>query len=59
MKIEFRRSSIQIIPQTDQDEVYLEAVTGLKKEGEECIAKRVAPHGLSHAWAYLEVKQEK
>ena len=58
MRVEYKQSSIQIIPDSDMDKVYLEAITGLKHKGESCKAERVAVIGLDHAWAYLEIKKE-
>ena len=57
MKVEFKKQSIEIIPQNDQDEVYLESVLNLHKKGDKAVAIRVAPMSLDHAWAYLEIKK--
>ena len=56
MKVEYRKLSIVIIPENDQDEVYLESVLGLKKKGDVATATRVAVIGLDLAWAYVEIK---
>jgi hypothetical protein len=58
MKVTYRKSDIQIIPENDQDEVYLESVLNLHKKGDRAIAERIAPLSLDHAWAYLIIKKE-
>ena len=57
MKVEYANYSIRIIPETDMDKVYLEAILNLKNKGDRAIAERIAPMGLKHAWAYLEIKK--
>lgn len=57
MKVEYRKNSINHIPENDQDEVYLESVLDLHKKGDTAIAERVAPMGLDHAWAYLKIRR--
>lgn len=59
MKISYLKNSVEIIPEDDQDEIYLETVLGLHKKGDTAIAVRIAPMGLDHAWAYVEIKKEK
>jgi len=56
MKVDYRKYSIEIIPENDQDEVYLESVTKLKTKGQRCIAERVAAMGMDNVWAYLRIK---
>jgi hypothetical protein len=34
MKINFRKYSIEIVPESDVDEIYLESVLELKKKGD-------------------------
>jgi len=58
MRMILEKECIQIIPEDEQDEVYLEAVLNLRKEHDKAIAVRVAPYGLHGAWAYLEIKKE-
>ena len=58
MKTTYMKDSIQIIPENDQDEVYLESVLNLYKKGDRAIAERVAPYSLDHSWAYLKIKKE-
>jgi len=57
MRINLHRDSLDVIPDSLTDEVFLEMVLGLKKEGDTVQAKRVAPMGLPLAWAYLEIKK--
>ena len=56
MKVEYRKLSIVIIPENDQDEVYLESVLGLKKKGDVATATRVATIGLDMEWDYVKIK---
>lgn len=57
MKLSLRSYAIEIIPETVQDEVYLETVLGLKSESCRAVAGRVNVMGLS-CWAYVEVRRE-
>ena len=57
MKLEAQSDRIIIIPESEMEETYLEAVTGLKENGEECQAIRVNPYQLS-CWNYLEIKKK-
>jgi hypothetical protein len=50
------KTSIQIIPDTDQDEAYLEAILKLNNAGDKADAIRVSPMGLQYSWAYLEIR---
>ena len=54
MKLTVMRGSIRIIPESVQDEAYLENELGLRAEGDTASVKRVAPIGLSLEWAYAE-----
>lgn len=54
MKLEVNRHSIQIIPETPQDEAMLEDTFGLKSDGAQTVARRVNASGLN-CWAYLEI----
>jgi hypothetical protein len=56
MRVLYKKYSIQIVPENDADEVYLETVCNTKIGGDVCLAKRVDAMGL-HAWAYLEIKK--
>jgi len=58
MKVEYGIHCIRIIPENDQDQVYLEAVLGLLKKGDRAIAERIAVIGLDTALAYVAVKKE-
>lgn len=61
MRLQVSRYSIEIIPDSHEDEAYLEEVLGLKQFGDDppatCEAKRVNAIGLS-AWAYLQLKKK-
>jgi hypothetical protein len=57
MRVEYRKESIEIIPEGDLDEVYLESVLCLHKKGDKAVATRMAPMGLDHAWAYLDIRK--
>jgi len=56
MKFEIKKTSIRIIPENEEDEVYLESVLRLRKTGDCATVVRIAPYGLDSAWAYAEVK---
>jgi len=58
MKIEYGKYCIRIIPENEQDQVYLESVLGLFKKGDKAIAERIAVSGIDTAWAYVAVKKE-
>jgi len=47
MKMEITRNSIRIIPESEQDEAFIEDTLGLKKEGDFILLTRIAPYGLS------------
>lgn len=57
MRVKYLKHAIEVIPENDLDEVYLESVLDLKEEGEQAIAERVAVLGLPFAWAFLEIKR--
>jgi hypothetical protein len=57
MKMILGKTSIEIIPDTEQDEVYLEAILGLHKAGDKADAIRIPPMGLEYSWAYLEIRK--
>ena len=54
MKMDCERYRITIEPESEIEEAYLEAVLGLKEDGDKCEVKRVNAHDLS-CWAYLEI----
>lgn len=54
MKLQVGRRSLQIIPETPQDEAMLEEVFKLREKGATVTARRVNAAGLS-CWAYLEI----
>ena len=53
MKFEVRRFGIVVIPETKEDEAYIEDTLGLRKEGDYLHLQRRNAHGLSTI-AYLE-----
>ncbi len=57
MKVEYKKTSIQIIPENGQDEIYLEAVLDLHKNGNRAIAERIGVMGFDYEWVYLEIKK--
>ena len=57
MRMVLGKSTIQVVPDNDQDEVYLESVLGLNKAGDKADAVRVPPIGLEYSWAYLEIRE--
>ena len=57
MRMVLGKVSIEIIPENDQDEVYLESILGLQKAGEKADAIRIPPMGLEYSWAYLEIRK--
>lgn len=58
MKLEIERYRILIIPDKydERDNVYIERVLGLLKDGDEIRCRRVNAHALSRT-AYLEIKR--
>ena len=56
MKLRVDRYSIKIIPESETDEAYIEEVLGLKESGSRTNVVRVAPIGIDHALAYVEIK---
>ena len=55
MKLEVERQRMLIIPESEMEEAYLEAIYNLQDGGDKVEAKRVNAMGL-HCWAYLEIK---
>ena len=56
MKMKINRHSIDIIPECEADEAYLEEVLGMKAHDAKALAHRVNAIGLS-AWAYLRLEK--
>jgi len=56
MRMILTKTSIQIVPENDQDEAYLEAILKLHNAGDKADAVRVPPMGLEYSWAYLEIR---
>ena len=40
MKMEIKRNRIEIVPENEIDEAFIEEVLGLKEEGESCACRR-------------------
>lgn len=55
MRTVIERSGISIVPESKQDEAYIEDTLGLKEKGSWVKCVRIAPMGLDHAIAYLEI----
>ena len=53
--MEVKRNRIEIVPENEIDEAFIEEVLGLKKEGECGIARRVDVMGTS-ALAYIYIE---
>lgn len=58
MILKVRRNSIEISPENEEDEGYIEEILGLKQNGDFIKLKRINAMGLS-ALAYLEAEKEK
>lgn len=54
MRLSCGREGMAIFPENTIEEVYLEKVLGLLREGDICIAKRVDDSSLG-CWKYIEV----
>ena len=54
MRLEIKRHSLQLIPEGEVDEAYLEEVLGLHDQSRTAEVRRRNAHGLS-CWAYAEV----
>jgi len=57
MKLNCLKYAIEIIPEDYIEEIYLESVLGLTKEGMEATATRKTHIGMSHTFAYVEIKK--
>ena len=55
MRLVAKRDSIQIIPENEIDEAYIEEVLGLKQRGDTAVAVRVSPIGLDHTLAFVQI----
>lgn len=58
MKFEILRDSIQITPETAQDEAFIVDTLGLKKTGDSIRLVRYAPYGMEYVLACLEASKE-
>ena len=47
MKMEVKRSRIEIVPENEIDEAYIEEVLGMNREGEQCVGVRVNVMGVN------------
>ena len=56
MKLEVGRNTLKIIPETPQDEAYIEDTLGLYAKGDAIALIRVACIGLDRTIAYLETR---
>ena len=56
MKLDLEKYRITIEPENEMEEAYLEAILGLKEDGDTVQVKRINAHDLS-CWAYLEIKK--
>ena len=56
MRLEVGRNTLKIIPETPEDEAYIEDTLGLRKNGDTAILRRIAPIGLDFTIAFLEVR---
>lgn len=57
MRVKYLKTSIQIIPENDADEVYLETVLNLKSTAHWARTTRVSAAGMPSIWAYAEIKK--
>ena len=57
MKMEIRRYGIEIIPQSEQDEAYIETVLGITREHPHALVVRRHVIGIDTALALLEIKR--
>lgn len=57
MRLNIRRTCLEIVPEGIQDEVYIEEVLGLRKRSDYVSATRIPPSGLEHALGWVEVKR--
>ena len=53
MKLVIKKHCLEIVPENELDEVYIEYVLKLKKKGDYVRLVRVAPMGLPYEIAYL------
>ena len=58
MKFVMKKYGIQIIPENEQDEAYIEDTLKLRREGDLLPLTRVACYGLPSSLAYLEAVPE-
>ena len=58
MKLKVTRYSLQIIPETPQDQAFIEEVLGIKKPSDSVRLVGVAPLGMQHSLCYVETTRE-
>ena len=58
MKFVMKKYGIQIIPENEQDEAYIEDTLKLRREGDSLPLTRVAYYGLPNSLAHLEAVPE-
>ena len=56
MKMEVERRRMQIVPENEIDEAYIEEVLGMKREGDQCVGVRVGVMGTS-GLAYIAIRR--
>ena len=56
MKMKVTRNSIEIVPENEIDEAYIEEVLGMKREGDQCVGVRVGVMGTS-GLAYIAIRR--
>jgi hypothetical protein len=57
MKLEVKRHGLQIVPESEQDEAYIETVLGLKEKDDSIPLRRIAAMGLDGVIAFLETDE--
>ncbi len=58
MKLNCKRYCIEIIPENDQDVVYIEVVLGLTENDQTVPARRVTIPGLTNGFTHIEISKE-
>ena len=56
MRLEVGRNTLKIIPETPEDEAYIEDTLGLRKKGDTIALRRIACINLDFTIAYLEAR---
>ena len=57
MEMKIERNCIEIIPENEEDEAYLEEVLGLKKDGDVAVAIRRDVYGIDKM-AFVEIRKK-